>query len=47
VLRGSDFPFVEMSYTTEGLRNAALSGAQLAAIERGNASALFPARLRT
>lgn len=46
VLFGSDFPFVEMSYTTQGLRNAGLSESQLAAIERGNASRLFPARLR-
>jgi predicted TIM-barrel fold metal-dependent hydrolase len=45
-LFGSDFPFVEMSYTTQGLRNAGLSESQLAAIERGNASRLFAARLR-
>jgi len=46
VLFGSDFPFVEMSYTTDGLRNAGLNPTQLSAIERGNATALFPARLR-
>ncbi len=46
VLFGSDYPFVEMSYTTDGLRGAGLSGARLAAIERDNASALFPARVR-
>jgi predicted TIM-barrel fold metal-dependent hydrolase len=45
VLFGSDFPFVEMAYTTEGLRNASVTESQLAAIERGNAKTLFPARL--
>jgi predicted TIM-barrel fold metal-dependent hydrolase len=38
---GSDSPFVEMGYTTEGLRNAGLPAAQLAAIQRNNALQFF------
>jgi predicted TIM-barrel fold metal-dependent hydrolase len=44
ILFGTDFPFVEMGYTTDGLRNAGLAPDRLAAIERGNAMALFPRR---
>jgi hypothetical protein len=33
-----------MGYTTDGLRNAGLAPDRLAAIERGNAMALFPRR---
>lgn len=40
ILFGSDFPFVEMGYTTDGLRNAGLPAERLAAIERDNAVAL-------
>lgn len=42
VLFGSDYPFVEMAYTAEGLRRAGLPADRLAAIERDNALALFP-----
>jgi len=44
VLFGSDFPFVEMGYTTQGLRQAGLAPDRLAAIQRGNALALLPAQ---
>jgi predicted TIM-barrel fold metal-dependent hydrolase len=44
ILFGTDFPFVEMGYTTDGLRNAGLAPDRLAAIERGNAAALFSRR---
>lgn len=43
VLFGTDFPFVEMGYTTDGLRRAELPGDRLVAIERENALALFSA----
>jgi len=42
VLFGSDFPYVEMKYTTEGLRQAGLPTDQLAAIQRSNALAILP-----
>ena len=44
ILFGSDSPFVDMGYTTDGLRGAGLSSGRLNAIERTNASALFPHR---
>ena len=42
VLFGSDFPYVEMKYTTDGLRQAGLAADQLSAIQRGNALAILP-----
>ena len=44
ILFGSDFPFVEMGYTTDGLRGAGLPSERLNAIERANAMALFSGR---
>jgi predicted TIM-barrel fold metal-dependent hydrolase len=41
ILFGSDFPFVDMGYTTAGLRNAGLSSERLNAIERTNAMQLL------
>ncbi len=45
VLFGTDYPMVPMGQAVDGLARLGLSGATLAAIERGNAQALFP-RLR-
>lgn len=45
VMFGSDYPYVPIGATASGLGNLGLSASDLAAIQRGNAVALFP-RLR-
>jgi predicted TIM-barrel fold metal-dependent hydrolase len=46
ILFGSDYPVYPISMTAEGLSKVGVSGADLQAIERDNAIALFP-RLKT
>jgi 6-methylsalicylate decarboxylase len=46
ILFGTDHPFVEMGYTTDGLRRAGLDAVRLAAIECENADRLFSGQLR-